>query len=69
MIFNEIKCRVNTILGLVGGYIPCILPPCVRPWKCPLPPADTYATSGVADGEQMSESAPWQAKCKNRAPT
>jgi len=29
MIFNELKCRVNTSLGLVGGYIPCI-PPCVR---------------------------------------
>jgi len=29
MIFNEIKCHVNTSLGLVGGSIPCI-PPCVR---------------------------------------
>jgi len=29
MIFNEIKCHVNTSLGLVEGYIPCI-PPCVR---------------------------------------
>jgi len=26
MIFNEIKCHVNTTLGLVGGSIPCILP-------------------------------------------
>jgi len=26
MIFNEIKCHVNTSLGLVGGCIPCILP-------------------------------------------
>jgi len=26
MIFNEIKCHVNTSLGLVGGCIP----PCVR---------------------------------------
>jgi len=26
MIFNELKCRVNTSLGLVGGYIPCIPP-------------------------------------------
>ena len=26
MIFNEIKCRVNTSLGLVGG----MHPPCVR---------------------------------------
>jgi len=24
MIFNEIKCHVNTCLGLVGGCIPCI---------------------------------------------
>jgi len=24
MIFNEIKCHVNTSLGLVGGCIPCI---------------------------------------------
>jgi len=31
MIFNEIKCHVNTSLGLVGGCIPCI-PPCVRAW-------------------------------------
>jgi len=28
MIFNEIKCRVSTSLGLVGGWIPCI-PHCV----------------------------------------
>jgi len=26
MIFNEIKCHVNTCLGLVGGCIPCIPP-------------------------------------------
>ena len=26
MIFNEIKCHVNTSLGLVGGCIPCISP-------------------------------------------
>ena len=26
MIFNEIKCHVNTSLVLVGGCIPCILP-------------------------------------------
>ena len=26
MIFNEIKCHVNTSLGLVGGCIPCIPP-------------------------------------------
>jgi len=32
MIFNEIKCRVNTSLGLVGGCIPCISP-CVRAWS------------------------------------
>jgi len=30
MIFNEIKCGVNTSLGLVGGCIPCTHPPCVR---------------------------------------
>jgi len=29
MILNEIKCHVNTSLGLVGGCIPCF-PPCVR---------------------------------------
>jgi len=29
MIFNEIKCHVNTSLGLVGGCIPCI------PLLCP----------------------------------
>jgi len=28
MIFNEIRCHVNTSLGLMGGCIPCI-PPCV----------------------------------------
>jgi len=28
MIFNEIKCRVNTSLGLVGGMHP-LHPPCV----------------------------------------
>jgi len=28
MIFNEIKCHVNTSLGLVGG----MHPPCVRAW-------------------------------------
>jgi len=28
MIFNEIKCHVNTPLGLVGGCIS----PCVRAW-------------------------------------
>jgi len=32
MSFNEIKCHVNTSLGLVGGCIPCI-PPCVRAWS------------------------------------
>jgi len=26
MIFNEIKCHVNTSLGLLGGFIPCITP-------------------------------------------
>jgi len=26
MIFNEIKCHVNTSLGLVGGCTPCIPP-------------------------------------------
>jgi len=26
MIFYEIKCHVNTSLGLVGGCIPCIPP-------------------------------------------
>jgi len=26
IIFNEIKCRDNTSLGLVGGCIPCIPP-------------------------------------------
>jgi len=31
MILNEIKCHVNTSLGLVGGCILCI-PPCVRAW-------------------------------------
>jgi len=31
MIFNEIKCHVNTSLGLVGECIPCI-PSCVRAW-------------------------------------
>jgi len=30
MIFNEIKCHVNTALGLVGGCIP----PCVRACIC-----------------------------------
>ena len=28
MIFNEIKCHVNTSLGLLGGCIPCIPPLC-----------------------------------------
>jgi len=32
MIFNEIKCHVNTSLGLVGGCIPCF-PPCFRAWR------------------------------------
>ena len=31
MIFNEIKCHVNTCLGLVGGMHP-LHPPCVRAW-------------------------------------
>jgi len=39
MIFNEIKCRVNTFLGLVGGCIPCIppvsAPATVQPWFVP----------------------------------
>ena len=39
MIFNEIKCHVNTSLGLVGGWIPC-MPLCVRAWVLPRP-ADT----------------------------
>ena len=34
MILNEIKCHVNTFLGLVGGCIPCI-PPCLRAWSHP----------------------------------
>jgi len=33
MIFNEIKCHVNTSLGLLGGFIPCITP-CVRASSC-----------------------------------
>jgi len=31
MIFNEIKCHVNTSLGLVGGCIPCIPHPVSAP--------------------------------------
>ena len=31
MIFYEIKCHVNTSLGLVGGMHP-LHPPCVRAW-------------------------------------
>jgi len=30
MIFNQIKCHVNTSSGLVGGCIPYILPLCPR---------------------------------------
>jgi len=30
MIFNEIKCRVNTSLGLVGDASPASLPLCPR---------------------------------------
>ena len=33
MTFNEIKCHVNTCLGLVGGMHP-LHPPCVRAWLC-----------------------------------
>jgi len=33
MILNEIKCHVNTSLGLVGGMHPLQPFPCVRPWK------------------------------------
>jgi len=33
MIFNEIKCRVNTSLGLVGG-MQGMHPPCVRACLC-----------------------------------
>ena len=36
MIFNEIKCYVNTSLGLVGGCIPCIPPLCPRLTAVPL---------------------------------
>jgi len=31
VIFNEIKCHVNTSLGLVGGIHP-LHPPCVDAW-------------------------------------
>jgi len=43
MIFNEIKCHVNTSLGLVGGCIPC-----VRAWltvasaQCTMLPLSTH---------------------------
>jgi len=33
MIFSEIKCHVNTCLGLVGGMHP-LHPPCVRACIC-----------------------------------
>jgi len=46
MIFNEIKCHVNTSLGLVGGCIPCI-PPCVR--ACDLPCISPYPSDGPPD--------------------
>ena len=47
MIFNEIKCHVNTSLGLVGGCISCI-PPVSAPgdttsyfhWKNPGAPVN-----------------------------
>jgi len=32
MILNEIKCHVNTSLGLVRGIHP-LYPPCVRTWR------------------------------------
>jgi len=32
MIFSEIKCHVNTCLGLVGGMHPLHPPSCVRAW-------------------------------------
>ena len=34
MIFNEIKCHVNTYLGLVGVMHLLHPPPCVRAWIC-----------------------------------
>jgi len=37
IIFNEIKCHVNTSLGLVGGMHPLHPPLCPR-----LPPNDTF---------------------------
>jgi len=33
MICNEIKCHVNTSLGLVGGMHPLHAPSCVRTWS------------------------------------
>jgi len=32
MIFNEIKCHVNTSLGLVGGDVSPAFPPCICAW-------------------------------------
>jgi len=53
MIFNEIKCHVNTSLGLVGGCIPCILSfgahrSDLAPGElCPLLPPSRYALAHV----------------------
>jgi len=43
MIFNEIKCHVNTSSGLVGGCIPCIPP------LCPHLPVDVFSSLTTTD--------------------
>jgi len=49
MIFNEIKCHINTSLGMVGGCIPCIHSLCPRLYAgCAKrgPPFSIYALWG-----------------------
>jgi len=61
MILNEIKCHVNTFLGLVGGCIPYI-PPCVR--AC-LPPV-SYATDQVHFKHEQPQVLLIESLCNNQ---
>ena len=54
MIFNEIKCHVNTSLGLVGGCIPPCVRACTQCLRDPHKPSICFHNQGACSWLALS---------------